>query len=83
MIGVLTGGGTVSPASELAFKMNASASGLEIPFSIAGTTADPKFVPDVKGIATGLLNGALSGKGNTDQQNAVRDVMGLFKKKPH
>jgi AsmA protein len=82
-IGVLTGGGTVSPASELAFKMNASGGGLEIPFSIAGTAADPKFVPDVKGIATGLLNGALSGKGNKDQQNAVSGVMGLLKKKPH
>ena len=81
-IGVLTGGGTVSPSNELAFKMNASAGGLEIPFSIAGTTSDPKFVPDVKGIATGLLKGALSGKGNTGQQNPVNSVMGLFKKKP-
>jgi AsmA protein len=80
-IGVLTGGGTVSPANELAFKMNANAAGMDIPFSIAGTTADPKFVPDVKGIATGLLKGALSGKGNTGQ-NPVNNVMGLFKKKP-
>ena len=80
-IGVLTGGGTVSPSNELAFKMNANAGGLEIPFSIAGTTADPKFVPDVKGIATGLLKGALSGKGNTGQQNPVNSVMGLFNKK--
>ena len=81
-IGVLTGGGTVSPANELAFKMNANAAGMDIPFSIAGTTADPKFVPDVKGIATGLLKGALSGKGNTGQQNPINNVMGLFKKKP-
>jgi AsmA protein len=81
-IGVLTGGGTVSPANELAFKMNANAAGMDIPFSIAGTTADPKFVPDVKGIAAGLLKGALSGKGNTGQQNPINNVMGLFKKKP-
>jgi AsmA protein len=82
-IGVLTGGGTVSPASELAFKMNANAAGMDIPFSVAGTTADPRFVPDVKGIATGLLKGALSGKGNTGQQNPVNGVLGLFKKKPN
>lgn len=82
-IGVVTGAGTVSPANELAFKMNANAAGLDIPFSIAGTTADPKFVPDVKGIATGLLKNALSGQGKPGQQNPVNNVMGLFKKKPH
>jgi AsmA protein len=82
-IGVLTGGGNVSPANELAFKMNANAAGMDIPFSIAGTTADPKFVPDVKGIATGLLKGALSGQGKPGQQNPINNVMGLFKKKPN
>ncbi len=46
-IGVVTGAGTVSPANELAFKMNAEVQGMGIPFSVAGTTADPKFVPDV------------------------------------
>jgi len=80
-IGVLTGGGTVSPANELAFKMNASMAGLEIPFAVQGTTADPKFVPDVKGMASGLLKGALSGKGNG--QNPVSGLTGLFKKKPN
>jgi len=80
-IGVLTGGGTVSPGNELAFKMNASVGGLGIPFTIQGTTADPKFVPDVKGMAAGLLKGALGGKGN-NQQNPLNGVMGLFKKKP-
>jgi len=82
-IGVLTGAGNVSPANDLAFKMNANAAGMDIPFSIAGTTADPKFVPDVKGIASGLLKGALSGQGKTGQQNPINNVMGLFKKKPN
>jgi len=77
-IGVLTGGGTVSPANELAFKMNASVAGMGIPFSIEGTTSDPKFVPDVKGMATGLLKGMLGGKNNSNQQNPLS---GLFKKK--
>ena len=79
-IGEMTGGGTVSPANDLAFKMNASVAGLEVPFTIGGTTSDPKFVPDMKGMATGLLKGALNG--NT-KQNPASSVMGLFKKKPH
>jgi AsmA protein len=82
-IGVLTGGGTVSPASELAFKMNAAVAGVGIPFAIQGTTSDPKFVPDVKGVAEGLLKGALANQGKTGQQNPLHGVMGLFKKKPH
>ncbi|HME36622.1 MAG TPA: AsmA family protein [Candidatus Sulfotelmatobacter sp.] len=79
-LGVLTGAGTVSPANELAFKMNAALGGMGIPFNVEGTTADPKFVPDVKGMATGLLKG-LTGKGN-GSQNPASSVMGLFKKKP-
>jgi AsmA protein len=76
-LGVLTGDGTVSPTDQLAFKMKAAVSGLGIPFSVEGTTSDPKFVPDVKGMATGLLKG-LQGKGN---QNPVSGLSGLFKKK--
>lgn len=80
-IGVLTGAGTVSPSNELAFKMKADVAGMGVPFGITGTTADPKFTPDVKGLATGLLQNALQGKGNANQQNPVNSVMGLFKKK--
>ncbi|HYM77892.1 MAG TPA: AsmA family protein [Candidatus Dormibacteraeota bacterium] len=82
-MGVVTGDGTVSPANELAFKMKADVSGMGVPFGITGTTSDPKFTPDVKGIATGLLNGVLGGQGNSkdQQQNPVNTVMGLFKKK--
>jgi AsmA protein len=78
-IGVVTGAGTVSPANELAFKMNATVEGMGIPFTVGGTTSDPKFVPDVKGMATGLLKGLTgTSKGN---QNPASNVMGLFKKK--
>ena len=97
--GVLTGAGTVSPSNALDFKMTASLSGGavtgvtqmvglgskggSIPFFIQGTTSDPKFVPDVKGMAGGLLKNALSGQGNTQgQQNPLSGVMVLFKKKP-
>lgn len=86
-IGVLTGAGTISPSNQLAFKMRADVGGMGIPFGVTGTTSDPKFTPDVKGIATGLLGGFLSNnQGNTNQnqqqQNPVNQVMGLFKKKP-
>ena len=76
-IGVITGGGTVSPAGALNFKMLADLHGgivgglTEVagmgadkgvlPFSIGGTTSKPEFVPDVKGIAGGLAGSALQG----------------------
>jgi AsmA protein len=86
-IGVVTGDGTVSPTNELAFKMKAQVGGMGIPFGVTGTTSDPKFTPDVKGIAGGLLQNVLQGQnpgqGNTgnQQQNPVNNVMGLFNKK--
>lgn len=75
-LGTVTGAGTVSPSNALAFKMKAD----NIPFLIEGTTADPKFVPDVKGMAGSLLNDALSGK--SGQNNPLSGVSGMFKKKP-
>lgn len=77
--GVLTGAGTVSPGNALDFKMDAKLEGAGIPFFIQGTTSDPKFVPDVKGMASGMLKGVLNGKGNN--QNPLSGVTGLFKKK--
>ena len=62
-----------------------------IPFLIAGTTADPKFVPDVGGIASSLLKsqlgcagGLASGSSQQQQPNAndaIDALSGLFKKK--
>jgi len=83
-IGVLTGAGTVSPSNELAFKMKADVAGAGIPFGVTGTAQDPKFTPDVKGIAGGLLQGYLNqekGTGQQQQQNPINNVMGLFGKK--
>jgi AsmA protein len=76
-LGVVTGAGTVSPANELAFKMNAALAGMGIPFSVEGTTADPKFVPDVAGMAKGMLKGL----GSAGEKPAS-SLTGLFKKKP-
>jgi len=64
--------------------------GATIPFQIHGTTADPKFVPDVGGIAAGMLKsqlgcagGAASGKSQQQNPNNPIDALsGLFKKKP-
>jgi hypothetical protein len=64
--------------------MKADVQGTGIPFGITGTTSDPKFTPDVAGIATGLLQGYVNsqGKGNSQQQqDPVKSVMGLFNKK--
>jgi AsmA protein len=78
-IGVMTGDGTVSPANALAFKMKASVGGLGIPFAIEGTTSDPRFVPDVKGMATSLVKG-LGGK---DAATGLTGLSGFLKQKPH
>jgi AsmA protein len=73
-LATITGAGTVSASNALDFKMK----GDGIPFSIEGTTADPKFVPDVKGMATGLLKGAI---GDKNGKNPLSGATGLFKKK--
>jgi hypothetical protein len=68
--------------------------GATIPFLIQGTAFDPKFVPDVGGVAAGMLKsqlgctgGSLLGageKGATTPESAVQTLGGLLgkKKKP-
>jgi AsmA protein len=75
-LGTATGAGTVSPSNALDFKMKAD----NIPFMIEGTTSDPKFLPDVKGMAGSLMQNALGGKAG--QKNPLSGVSGMFKKKP-
>jgi AsmA protein len=94
-LGVVTGSGTISPQNALNYTMNAKLSGSAvtgltqvaglgnkggtIPFFIRGTTADPKFEPDVKGMLKGQL-------GDIKQNPAgfVNGISGMFgkKKKP-
>lgn len=74
-LGTATGAGTVSPSDALDFHMKAD----NIPFAISGTTSDPKFTPDVKGMASGLLKNALGTKG---KQNPVSGLAGVLGKKP-
>ena len=97
-LGVLTGAGTVSASGALNFKMVAELSGAGerversgrregssgggIPFAIEGTTADPKFVPDVKGVAGGAAKQAISGKVSPPQgESSTKGVGGLLKKR--
>jgi len=75
-LATVTGAGTVSASNALDFKMK----GDGIPFAIQGTTADPKFIPDVKGMAAGLVKGAL---GDKSGKNPLSGASGLFKKKPN
>jgi AsmA protein len=72
-LGTVTGAGTVSPSDTLDFHLRAD----NIPLLVEGTTSDPKFMPDVKGMATGLMQNVLgtkSGKKNP--------LSGILNKKP-
>lgn len=81
ILGAATGGG----------KSGGCKGGTTIPFLIQGTASDPKFVPDVGGVAAGLLKsqlgctgGALLGageKGAKTPGNAVEAITGLFGRK--
>jgi AsmA protein len=101
-IGVITGAGTVSPAGELAFKMLADlhggvVGGLSkvsgassrqggIPFAIEGTTANPKFVPEMGGAVAGLAKGQLGNvaKGQVPgTKNVTKGLGGVLGRKNH
>ena len=75
-LGTVTGAGTVSASNALDFKMKADA----IPFLIEGTTSDPKFVPDLKGMAGSVVNGALGGV-KKGAKNPLGGATGLLGKK--
>jgi AsmA protein len=91
-LGVVTGAGTISPSKALDFKMVANLTGVGagltkvagagsggIPVSIGGTTSNPTFTPDVKGMVNSKLKGLTEGKGNS-----LGGLGGLFgKKKPN
>jgi AsmA protein len=89
-LGVVTGSGTISPQNALNYHMEAKPSGAvmggltqiaglgnknaAIPFFIQGTTSDPKFMPDVKG----MLNSQFKGQ---NPSSIVQGLSGLFGKK--
>ena len=99
LLGKVTGGAgsAVSSAAGgfLGNCKNASGgSGPTLPFQIKGTTKDPKFIPDVGGVAAGMLKsqlgcfggGGSQSKASPQQQqpnpnNPMDAIGGLFKKK--
>jgi AsmA protein len=102
-LGSLSGAGTISPQQELDFTMRAvvQPSGgelaaftkgktLRVSFFVRGNATDPKFIPDYKDAARGLLDGFLSGQGSTEgatggttgKGDTLKDSLrGLFKRR--
>jgi AsmA protein len=99
-LGKLSGNGTIASDQTLDFVMRAemkptgglggslarlSKSGvLVVPFFIRGTTADPKFVPDTKKAASGLLESIIPGQGSKEGEGGqgIGDTLrNLFQKK--
>ncbi len=88
LLGSVTGGGSGAAGC------SSSGGGLKVPFQIQGSTSDPKFIPDVGGLAKDLFKsqfgcvGGRSSSGTTNAQgqgqtpaDAINALGGLFKKK--
>ena len=89
-LGTVTGAGTVSPSNNLDFNLIANLSGVGgeltkiggggkgIPVKVGGTTSNPTFTPDMKGLMGNELKGLVpGGKGSALPGN----LGGLFGKK--
>ena len=92
-VGDLTGSGTISPQHALNFQMRATVKAtshiltaigqkgdVTIPFTIAGTSADPSFHPDVKGAAKETLQQYT--KDPSKAIDAAQGILDLFNRKP-
>jgi AsmA protein len=90
-VGELTGAGTISPQHALNFQMRATVRAsshiltalgqkgdLTIPFVITGTSSNPSFQPDVKGVAKETLQ--QYSKDPSKAIDAAKGIMDLFKK---
>ncbi len=83
-------GGVVTGLTQLAGIGGSGGKGNGIPFFIQGTTSDPKFMPDVKGMVGsqlkgglgGALGGLVGGKNSSETSPSPVDALGgLFGKK--
>jgi AsmA protein len=85
-VGELNGSGTVSAAHALDFNMTAKVrtggvlavmgSNTTVPFRISGTSSEPKFEPDVKGIVEGKLKSLEGGAAGKAAEGIVRGLFG-------
>jgi AsmA protein len=87
-LGVLTGGGTINPAGALNFSMVAELVGGggersrgDVPFVVEGTAANPKIVPDVKGMAGSAAKQAISGKISPAGDSGTKALGGMLRKR--
>jgi AsmA protein len=93
-LGTVTGSGTISPSNALNFKLVANLSGTGgslvqaagmgsggIPINVGGTTSNPSFMPDMKGIMNSKLKGLIP-SGAAGKNNPLGNLGGLFGKKP-
>jgi AsmA protein len=92
-IGELSGAGTISAANALDFKMRVKlhtgamldivnpSGNTSVPFFIQGTSAEPKFVPDIKGMIGGIASQKLTPLTNSDIGKEATGIIDLFKKK--
>jgi AsmA protein len=83
MLATLTGNsGVVGALSNITGK--ASSAAHKVPFTITGTTSDPKFVPDVSGLvgsSIGSQLGNVAGQNQPNQKGITDAIGGLFGKK--
>jgi hypothetical protein len=90
-LGSMTGAGTISAAHALNFTMRATvqvaggvmsmigqSGGTTVPFFIQGTSSDPVFRPDVKGIAAESSKTLQRVLGNNDAAKKATGVLGGF-----
>jgi AsmA protein len=73
-----------SPAGALTSTLSsltgrAAAQGGTIPFTVTGTTSHPVFLPDLAGMAGGMVKGAAGS--STSPADAASGILGLFQKK--
>jgi len=89
-MGELRGDGTISPTNALDFKMSASLNttgqaaiiaNKKIPFFVLGTSAEPVFKPDLKGLANEHLKDFKTG-GAAAVGDALKGLFGGKKKEP-
>jgi AsmA protein len=92
-LATVTGSGTVSPSNALDFKVLANLTGAAggltkvvgmgaggVPVSIGGTTSNPTFTPDMKGLMGNDLKNLIPGVGKSNPASALGGLFG--KKKP-
>jgi AsmA protein len=80
MLGSITSSGAIGSALG---RLTGAAQGSKtsVPFRIAGTTSDPKFLPDVKGIIENQLGSALDNPQTKGLAGTLGDFFGRKKKK--